>query len=413
MLALKTLGVSDEILQQIYGVDIATTIEAALKRGDDSKIPYQLTDPYECDPVDMEAMRELLMTATSSRFRHESLQATWELTNKIHTLVWRDGDPYYEPEQSWHVRTCPERDRWSEELRGLFLSQTSNLELLVLLPLPSDQANAGKWHLLRSEEIEEGQIGAMRLLAGLSVLGLSHRQNLTRTAFLSNLVKDCESLFEEVAACRSPEDDQPSDTRLKQQTEAGTDGLLLFRQQTPGPPVARPLVINFSRAWCDDPNRFTTWSLHDRTGDADEMADALLHPFTLASGVCLRLSLPIRQKPKKVGRKAETRVVLEHKVRLIAPEPWIDFLSQGHGGKRGKSVFAPHQNLNDPDAQVWCIDAPTPAKYRWNSNGYPKDQKRTSDVIKAAHQPTDKDDDGVSRKPRRQWKGWCVMLPKE
>jgi len=81
VLALKTLGVSDEILQQIYGVDIATTIEAALKRGDDSKIPYQLTDPYECDPVDMEAMRELLMTATSSRFRHESLQATWELTN--------------------------------------------------------------------------------------------------------------------------------------------------------------------------------------------------------------------------------------------------------------------------------------------------------------------------------------------
>ena len=375
VLALKTFGVSDAVLEEIYGVEVPATLQAGLAQGRDSTIPTRLADKHDCEPVGIATLRHLVNTPSTTVFHHRRLQAAWELTDKIHTLTWRDGKPWYEPsgERHWHVRSCPDRDRWSEDLRGLFLAKTSNLELLLLLPLPCEQTQAGTWHLLRSETMEDGQCGALRLLAGLSILGLSHRDNLTRTAFLSNLVTACADLFDEVGVCQSKGVDRPHDERLRLQAADGTQGLLLLRQLSQGASVAKPFVLDFSRAWQKHLHRITAWALRDRTGDADEMADALLQPFTHASGVCLQLSLkPRRTEP------------LEHSVHLLAPADWLEFLHQGHAEKRHKQVFKPYQRVNTPGAKLLHIDAPTPAKYTSDPQRYIREQKKLAEQRKEA-----------------------------
>lgn len=375
VLALKTFGVSDAVLQAIYGADVLSTLHAGLSLGRDSTIPTRLADRHDCEPVGIAALRQLVNTPSTAVFEHQPLQAAWELTDKIHTRVWRDGKPCYEPsgERDWHVRSCPDRDRWSEDLRRLFLAKASKLELLLLLPLPSDAFQAGTWHLLRSATMEAGQHGALRLLAGLSILGLSHRDNLTRTAFLPNLVTACADLFAEVGVCQSKGLDRPSDERLRLQAVDGTQGLLLLRQISQGASVARPFVLDFSRAWQKQANRITAWTLRDRTGDADEVADALLQPFTHASGVCLQLSLkPRRTEP------------LEHAVHLLAPASWIAFLHQGHAEKRHEAVFEPYQAVDTPGAQLLYIDAPTPAKYTSDPQRYLREQQKLAQQRKEA-----------------------------
>ena len=379
VLALKTLGVQDEVLQEIYGVDVQVAVQTALEQGRDSAMPAELTDRHDCDPLGMVALRNLLATPSGTGIRHQRLQAAWEFTDKTYTLVWRNGEPSYEPlpEPRWHAQSSPERDQWSREVRQLFLHKGSNLELLLLLPLPCDHASAGRWHVLRSEAIESGQSGALRLLAGLSILGLSHHNNLNRTDFLPKLVTACAELFSEVGVSQSKGLDRPTDEQLGKQTADGTRGLLLFRQQTQGAPVARPFVVNFARAWQNHPNRITKWKLRDRTGDADEMADALLLPFTLASGVCLHLSLTARTSDEAV----------EHKVHLLGPDPWIEFLSQGHGEMRGKERFEPFRDVERPDAQLLHIDAPDPAKYTKDPEKYIKEQMKLAKVIRKTQKP--------------------------
>ena len=373
VLALKTFGVSDAVLQEIYGVDVPSALQAGLAQGRDSTIPTRLTEKHDCEPVGMTALRQLVNAPSANVIQHQHLQAVWELTDKLLSLVSRDGKPCYEPDGGvhWHVRSCPNRDRWSEALRGLFLSKTSNLELLLLLPLPGELSQAGTWHLLRSETMEEGQPGALRLLAGLSILGLSHRDNLTRTAFLPNLVAACADLFDEVGVGLSKGLDRPRDERLRLQAANGTQGLLLLRQLSHGASVARPFVLDFSRAWQKHPHRITAWTLRDRTGDADEVADALLQPFTHASGVCLHLSLkPRRTEP------------LEHAVHLLGPASWINFLHQGHAEKRHEEVFEPYQGVDTPGTQLLCIDAPTPAKYTSDPQRYIREQKKLAELRK-------------------------------
>lgn len=375
MLALKTFGITDALLQAIYQVDVSSALQAGLAQGRDSTMPARLTEQHDCEPVGMTALRQLVDTPSATVFLHQQLRAAWELTDKLLSLVSRDGRPYYEPdgELHWHATSCPDRDRWSEALRGLFLSKTSNLELLLLLPLPCDQTQAGTWHLLRSETMEEGQPGALRLLAGLSILGLSHRDNLTRTAFLPNLVTACADLFDEVGVCQSKGLDRPRDERLRLQTADGTQGLLLLRQLSQGASVARPFVLDFSLAWQKHLHRITAWTLRDRTGDADEVADALLQAFTHASGVCLHLSLkPRRTEP------------IEHAVHLLGPASWINFLHQGHAEKRHDEVFEPYQGVDTLGTQLLCIDAPTPAKYTSDPQRYIREQKKLAEQRKKA-----------------------------
>lgn len=375
VLALKTFGVSDAVLQEIYGVDVPAALQAGLALGRDCTVPTRLADKHDCEPVGIAALRQLVNTPSATTFLHHRLQAAWELTDKIHALVWRDGKPYYEPsgELHWHAKSCPDRERWSEDLRGLFLAKTSNLELLLLLPVPCDQTQAGTWHLLRTETMGDGQHGALSLLAGLSILGLSHRDNLTRTAFLPNLVTACADLFDEVGVSQSKGLDRPRDERLRLQAADGTQGLLLLRQLSQGAPVARPFVLDFSRAWQKHQHRITDWALRDRTGDADEVADALLQPFTHACGVCLQLSLkPRRTEP------------LEHAVHLLAPADWVEFLHQGHAEKRHEQVFEPYRAVDTPGAELLHIDAPTPAKFTSNQQRYLREQKKLAEQRREA-----------------------------
>lgn len=376
VLALKTFGVSDEVLQEIYGVDVQSALQDGLKHGRDSTVPASLEEEHDCVPVGKKALEDLLSSPPST-FEHRRLETHWELTDKILTVARRDR-PTSEP--CWRVKSSPDRNRWSEEIRGLLVSKTSNLELLLLLPLPCDQSQAGKWHLLHNETIARGEEAALRVLAGLSILGLSHRHNLTRTELLPKLVVACADLFAEVGVCKAKGLKLPHNKDLREQTADGTQGLLLFRQHKQGSSRARPFVVDFSRIWRDtpSPHRIKKWNLRDRAGDADEVGDALLQPLTHASGVCLRLSL--------TPRKSEP---LSHAVLLLGPASWIEFLHKGHAENRNKETFEPRQNVGKPGTIELYMDAPSRAKAASDPTSNIRRQRKPSEQKKTdAHTDT-------------------------
>ena len=49
-----------------------------------------------------------------------------------------------------------------------------------------------------------------------------------------------------------------------------------------------------------------------------------------------------------------------HDVRIIAPQPWLAFLQQGHGAKRNQGEpFEPYRQRDLPGMPLWCVDEPT------------------------------------------------------
>lgn len=356
-LALKCLGIDDDLLLTIFGTSglrVDEALRAGLALGRDSPPPPQMDAAFNCAPIGIVALGELLSRKPSFQVKAQQFQLEWEPFDKMHKRAIKDGKVFLVQESTHHLRlkSQPEFQLWSEGVRQLFLHSSSNLELLIVLPLPSAETSLRCWHELTwPQQFERGHDGALRLCAGLSILGLSHNAFLKRTLFLSGLVAQSEFLFDEVGIGGSTNRrDRPQDALLGEHAKTAPKGALSFRYQ-PGKtaPTAHPLVLNFSGAWQGNPNRFDKWSIRDRGGDADEVANALLHLVAQTSGVFLRLPLTPRQAQDDDA---------EHAVRLVGPKPWIDFVSQGHGEKRHGKIFEPYRLRDQEGISLFCIDEP-------------------------------------------------------
>lgn len=239
---------------------------------------------------------------------------------------------------------------WFDEVRKVFISRAPRRELFLLLPLPTD--GDFKWSIFRPRRALAGQDDALRLIASLSVLGLGYRDLGHRTKFFTDLIRTSQQLFDHIGVGGAAKRDMPADELLAKQLKGLANDALLIRQDASSRnryPSSEVFAMDFSSSWDGNPNRFGDWSIRDRAQDADEMADALLWLMVRSSGICLQLSLTPRLPAGETDG---------HDVQILAPKPWIEFLSQGHGAQRGDKTFEPYLAVKDSKSTLYYIDEP-------------------------------------------------------
>lgn len=239
---------------------------------------------------------------------------------------------------------------WFDEIRKVFISREPRRELFLLLPLPT--VGDFKWSIFRPQRALIGQDDALRLIASLSALGLGYRDLGHRTKFFTDLIRTSQQLFDHIGVGGAAKRDVPADELLGEQLKGLAKDALLIRQLATGRnrnPASEVFAMDFSSAWDGNPNRFGDWSIRDRAKDADEMADALLWLMVRSSGICLQLSLTPRLPAGETDG---------HDVQVLAPKPWIEFLSQGHGAQRHEKIFEPYQGVKDSNGTLYYVEEP-------------------------------------------------------
>ena len=358
-LALRALGVSEALIQEIYGLDPAelrSVLDCALEQGTEARFNAS-TDPehrYEMSPFGMPDLRRLL-TEPSIPVLRETFSFSWRPASGIASRVILNGkDTYVSEPDGKHLTldTSANFQAWCEELRRCFARTEPMNYLILLLPKTQNQDKSKQWEMLSLSADRPDNKAAIQLLSALTILGLSHRKGGSRTKFLGGLVKHNELLFDAIGVCGSASSDLPGDQLLVRQMAGMPDQLLMLSPLiNHGKEVARPYVVSFSDAWNDEPARFSDWSVRARAADADDCADALLWLITQTSGVAVKIPL-LPRRCKKVSDA--------HNLRVVAPTPWTDFLRQGHGAQRKDpaKVFEPYLSRENPSVPLYCVDEP-------------------------------------------------------
>lgn len=355
VLALRTLGVTETLLGQIFKLSEAqlwSLLWEGQDLGQESALHPGLRYDHDLAPIGLSELERLIARGSSPcqvdalRFEEGDALILQQVVDGEEVKYITDPLPHR------RLQLCEQAEAWLAQIRHLFLKPEGQIELILLLPQSSPAGESGRWQLIRRGAMEDDAEQAMRLLAGLSVLGLSHRASGHRSGVLPDLVVSAQALFKHFAVCGAPIDDRPDDETLRQQMRYLASGVLLQRPPTGGQQspesVVRPLAIDFSSAWADRADRFADYLVRDRRADADEFADALLWLMAKTAGVCLHLSLAPR-----LGKPAK------HDIRLLAPQPWIDFCRQGLGANRGKDAgFAPYQGKQADVPLLWVDEPP-------------------------------------------------------
>lgn len=333
---------SDLAIQQVLRETIALGREVLpRRRGGD-----------ELDAIGLRDLERLVMGA-STPMAYQSLHFREEHT-PIYVLNDEGESPMYEEEDLPHRKIVMDDagTLWFDQVRRLFLQPTKQTELLILLPRPTPELGQRDWDVHSPMPSSVTPEYAFRVLAGLSVLGLTHRASGHRTRLLPDLVLRCPAIGQHFVVAGIGLKEQMIDDDLKAQLKNLPKGAILRRPEIgltgAGSVEMQAWAIDYASEWRTQPNRLADLSIRDRARDVDEMADALLWLMSQTSGVCVHLSLEQR-----------ARYADEHDVRIIAPQPWLDFLQQGHGAKRNQGEpFEPYRQRDLPGMPLLWVDEP-------------------------------------------------------
>lgn len=380
VLALRILGISAAAIGRLLvrtSEEIDTLASKALELTTDVRVLRQDDEyKFDIDQVGEKAIGRLLGTGDFPVSEH-AYTFNWVPADKVYSIE-KGPDGHYAPviqttRPEFHLDTQPGFTDWFEDVRSVFLSDEQSNELLVLLPLAS--TDVCRWTILEPQRVLSGTDDALRLVASLSALGLGHRDSGHRTKFFANLVWGCQMLFDEIGVGGASRADRPEHDLLRRQTDGLAKDTLVIRQdatELDPNPAAQVFAVDFSAVWQDSHIGFADWTIQDRANAADELVDGLLWLMTHTSGICLRLNLP----PRK-------RKTMKHKVQVLAPSPWIDFASQGHGGQRnGEQKFEPHRHVQDGQGALYYVDAPLHHGYRKNSKSLASSRSDRGSITK-------------------------------
>lgn len=353
-LALSAFGLSSKWLSSHFDLsDLA--IQQVLREaiGHGREVLPRRRGGDELDAIGLRDLERLVMW-TSTPMAHQLLRFREEHT-PIYVLNAEGESPIYEEEDLPHQKIVMDdaATLWFDQVRRLFLRPTKQTELLILLPRPTPELGKRNWDVHSSMLSSETPEHAFRVLAGLSVLGLTHRASGHRTRLLPDLVVRCPAIGQHFAVAGIGLKEQMIGDDQKAQLKSLPKGAILRRPES-GLPGAGSVemqawAIDYSSEWRAQPNRLADLSIRDRAQDVDEMADALLWLMCQTSGVCVHLSLEQR-----------ARYADENDVRIITPQPWLAFLQQGHGAKRNQGEpFEPYRQRDVPGMPLLWVDEPT------------------------------------------------------
>ncbi len=367
-LSLKAFGVRNEILEEIFqGCGVSSTVKASdlLVRRRESLSNPDFTEAKDYNPIGVDEIDAMIGGGMPLDTSFESCSFQWQEAYLLGRVVESES-PFFaqDLQPSWRQVIPIQLFEWLGRVRKVFAEKSSSSDFLVLFPLPKplNENDPTTWHFLTIDKMHEGFEGSWRLLAGLTMLGLSHYRDGKRSDFFDGLIKDCEVLRDQVGAIGSSGASMPADSILKEYLKEHSDGPsgLVVMKSSSGD-AARPFVLNFSDFWKGRSNRFRSWMLRDRVGDVDELTRTLSIFMPHVSGVCLRISL----LPNKVNANDG-----EHVFRVLGPDTWIDHLSSWCGAKRNKVSSDHYTKLDMPSDSAFCIDDPVPQKIpkSWSVN---------------------------------------------
>lgn len=352
-LALSAFGVSSKWLSSHFDqsdLAIQQVLREAIALG--REVLPRRPGGDELDAISLRDLERLVM-GESIPMAHRSLSFREERT-PIYALNDEGESPIYEEEDLPHRKIFMNDagTLWFDQVRRLFLQPTKQTELLILLPRPTPELGQRDWDVHSPMLSSVTPEYAFRVLAGLSVLGLTHRASGHRTRLLPDLVVRCPAISQHFVVAGIGLNEQMIDDDLKAQLKSLPKGAILRRPES-GLPGAGPVemqawAIDYSSEWRAQSSRLADLSIRDRARDVDEIADALLWLMSQTSGVCVHLSLEQR-----------ARYADEHDVRIIAPQPWPGFLQQGHGAKRNQGEpFEPYSQRDVPGMPLLWVDEP-------------------------------------------------------
>jgi hypothetical protein len=395
VLALSSLGVSKAILKEIYALNdesLEKAIQKGLREGKDSRLkklsPEENNIPdYDEAPFGKAHLADLL-EQPEVPFDREELEFKWK---PLKVPLYRVGEFGFEEVDATRSKLRLDVNenitQFCDRLKGIFLAP-SKLELLILLPC-SGKAPTPHWDILSSQYEICDRNSALRLLSCLTVLGLPHRNSGHRTEYLPNLVTRCKGLFEQVAACNPNKlntINPPNDPTLKEQIGLFNKNVLILKPKTSPTENVEPFALNFPAAWKNNDHKYTEWLIRDRAQDADEMVRALILLMPQTSGIFCQISLEPRLYIKNTflacknrqdrpcskrqdqscsyrqDRLCSYKPEIQRNVQIIGPNPWISFLSKGHGHSRKSETFAPYILKDDATVPLLCVDEPLPHK---------------------------------------------------
>lgn len=367
-LSLKAFGVDSEILESIFQGSLASLV---IKMSDllvnkrESLSSPNFTDAKDYSPIGVDEIDALISGSPPLEASWESCTFQWRKSYFLSHVV-ESEIPFFDQDSkpSWSQAMPDQLRGWLDKVRDVLAEKSSSSDLLVLLPLPKpmNENDPTTWHFLTLDKVHEDFEGAWRLLAGLTMLGLSHYRDGKRSDFFDGLIKDCEVLRDQIGVIGSRTRRKRVDPILKEylnEHSRGPSGLVAMKSAS-GNDV-RPFILNFSDFWRGHSSRFRSWMLRDRTGDTNEMTRTLSMFMPHVSGICLRISL----LPNKVDGNDG-----EHVFRVLGPDSWIDHLNSWCGAKRNKVSSGHYTKLGRPSDSAFCIDDPVPPKFpkSWSVN---------------------------------------------
>lgn len=360
-LSLKAFGVSGEILNSIFqGCQVSPTIKMSdiLVNKRESLSSPNFTNAKGFSPIGADEIDALISGGVPLEASWESCSFQWEKSFLL-SRHFESGSCLFkqDSEPSWRQAMPNQLHEWLNKIRSVLAEKSSSSDFLVLFPLPKppNENDPTTWHFLTLDKMHEGFEGAWRLLAGLTMSGLSHYRDGKRSDFFDGVIKDCEVLRNQVGIIGSRGVNMPADSILKEYLEKhsnGPSGMVVMKSVSGD--EARSFVLNFADFWRAHSSRFKSWMLRDRVGDVNELIRTLPMFMPHVSGVCLRISL----LPKKVEGDDE-----EHVFRVLGPDSWIDHLNSWCGAKRNKVPSDHYTKLDRPSDSVFCIDDPVSPKF--------------------------------------------------
>ena len=360
VLTLKTLGVADDIVKEIYGLSTAQFKERSctgIACGQDTLPHMQKESPFDLAPIGIKHLESLIATPPL-RFSRQSFAFSCQVTDshnedsraidvagELARLEGKDHEPASTRNRPGsRINASPDFFLWCDSVRRIFLRELPSVDLLFLLPQSSTKKTV--WHVLEHQELLRSQEHALRLLCGLSILGLSHDDSKHRLHILPDLVRITRSI-RDWFGCRAVDRELEGPKAFGHQMIGLTDEQVFMRPDANlgHQKTARPLMLDFSAAWRKHSGQFADLAIHDRTQNADELVNALYWMMTQTSGICVHLRL----HPYNPAQKRE-----RHKVRVYAPLPWIEFLKKGNGtrGRREKEDRDTEADLLNPEAAL-------------------------------------------------------------
>jgi len=357
-LSLRGLGISSEVIGRALSIDLAgvdSLVKKSLSQCSDTVIkPCDQDYRFDIDLVGRDKL-EALTKSGNFPISDYPFSFAWTPTADVVSIAdgWdaiRSGVVDISRTQM-QMQTEDGFFDWFKEVRKVFMSREPRRELFLLIPLPT--VGDFKWSIFRPQRALAGQDDALRLIASLSALGLGYGDSGHRTKFFTNLIRTSQQLFDHIGVGGAVQRDVPADKLLANQLNGLAKDALLIRQETAGRSrnlLSEVFAMDFSNAWVGNPNRFGDWSIRDRAEDADEMADALLWLMVRSSGICLQVSLTPRSSSGKTSG---------HSVQVLAPKPWIKFLSKGHGAQKGDArKFELYCDVEDPNSVLYYVNEP-------------------------------------------------------